>query len=118
MRRRRGKSHRGRERDVEDVAKRRRKGAVRDFFEIRALSHDPLGKKKSGGKFLIIARRAHGHREGIGAEPDFEGLLDRHLIGHAIVAAPFFAADDAARANPLAFRIREVHLETIARLTK
>lgn len=83
---------------------------MRHLFQIRAAVHDSFGKKKTGGQFLVVARCAHGHREWIGLDADFEWLLDRHLVGHALMAAILFAAEDAARTDALPFSVREVHV--------
>ncbi len=107
--RRRYELHSRRELDVDYVAERRRQRARRDRLQIGARAHNSLGKKKTGGKFLIVARRPHRHGNGMSIDPDFERLLDSHLVGHVFVAAILFPANDAAGTDALAFCVRAVH---------
>ena len=101
---------RGGEHHIENVAERGRQSAPRDLAQIVPRPNDSFGKKKAGSEFLVVARRAHGDRERVLADPNFQGLLDCNFIGHAFMAAILFSADDAARTDALPFSVREVHV--------
>src|SRR5438045_2744381 len=63
--------------------------------------HDCLRPEEAGGQPFVMARRAHGGGDRAAGNADFEWLLDRYFIGHAIVFAVFFSAKNAAGTDPL-----------------
>ena len=54
----------------------------------------PFGEAEAERELLVVARRAHRHRDGPAADADLERLLDRDLVALAQAAGE---ADDVDR---------------------
>src|SRR6185437_14808544 len=80
--------------DAHDVFSRRR-----ERMQVRAVADDSFRKEKARGEFLVVSRSAHRGRDRLAGYADFQGLLDRDLVGQPFMFAIFFSADDAAGAD-------------------
>src|SRR5262245_58170537 len=66
-----------------------RSAVPRDQVEVVRVADETFGVEEAGHEVLVVAGRAHGHREGHPAQPDLERLLDRELVRYLdrVVAA-------------------------------
>ncbi len=53
-----------------------------DFSQLIHLGDDSFRHQETRRQFLVVSRRPHHHCHGVPVEPDFQRLLDRHLILH------------------------------------
>ncbi len=51
-----------------------------DFQNVAAGFDQAFGQKKSGGEFVVVARRAHRDTDRAGIDPDFHGFFFGQLI--------------------------------------
>ena len=91
--------HRRCERDVQNVSERSGQARVLQFCQVRPGTDQSFREEETGGQFLIVSRRAHGDRQRVVAEPDFERLFHGNLIGDAFETPVVFPADNIARPN-------------------
>src|SRR5437879_10674982 len=71
-----------RKKDVEGVFVIRQTAllAISNFGYVVAIMDDSFSKQKSGGQFIIMARRAHGYGHALSTHADFERLFDGEII--------------------------------------
>src|SRR5439155_24100893 len=73
----------------------------REFFDLVLRPHDPFRKKKAGGKFFIVPRRAHGCGEGLAADANLERFLDSEIVAQKFKGSVPFSPDDFSRPDAI-----------------
>src|SRR5215472_17270405 len=58
--------------------------ASRDFGDLSALTNNRFGNQKTGGKLIVMPRRAHGCGQSFAANSNFQRLFDRQLVAQIL----------------------------------
>ena len=92
-------SSRGIEANSDRVLGARGKFTATDFFEIAFRASYAFGDHESGCQLFIVSGSSHGYDEGIVADTDLEGFLDRYIIVDRVGASVRVEANNGALNN-------------------